>query len=855
MFKILPRMKSAEGRIGDLSWHLPRVISETDWQPGELESIRDGLDELISEDFRWEETWPHYFSSTSHLSGLLAAACLRGLKGEVTTKLLRASVKSLLLRNHHDPHKEVFPELTKALNSLPADQSCKLFWETDAFLQSLQSRSLPWERFSATRLRWTIQIDQERDLDWIHQSLSDINRSNDERAVVLEAALRLGRGGDELSRRTIELKEIVKDLPELSDRIDEWSIKATAHTEPEEWEIEQEKWDRESKEQEARDLASWQEFWKSVSEDPDNAFSDKKAGNTAWNLWHAMSRAGSRGRESGWNRQFIEQFLGKEVADRLRKTLMSEWRKYLPSLKSERPEDAKGTYLVIWELGLAGIYAESEDPEWAKKLSGEEARLAARYAMIELNSLPSWMEALVKEHAAEAEGVLGDELVEELSEKTAAHFHSMLLQNIGHSSDVVISIFLPRIRAWLDARPSHLPETEIEKGEIDRLRQVTEFLAKHGDVEMISHLCETARKQVGSDLVSPFSRVWLPLLIQLDAAAGVDALARRVESVSPSQRSEAVLLIGALFGDRREGIGITKSNFTPKILLQLMRLIYQHVRPEDDVPHVGAYSPDERDNAEQGRNNIVNALLSSKGEDGWAIKLEMAADPLCAHFKDRIVAMAEEGWAEEIDADAFNDQQAVELDKTGEAPPATNEAMFSMMVDRLCDLDEILLLPDSPREAWAGITQERIMRREIARTLSNLSNGKYKIDQEAVTADEKETDIRLSSKVSEHVAVIELKLANTGRTAKDLLASLEEQLVKKYMASETSRSGCLLITLATEREWEYPDKASKISFPQLVELLRTEAERIASSLGGALRLHVHALDLRPRLPTESAKKK
>jgi hypothetical protein len=70
-------------------------------------------------------------------------------------------------------------------------------------------------------------------------------------------------------------------------------------------------------------------------------------------------------------------------------------------------------------------------------------------------------------------------------------------------------------------------------------------------------------------------------------------------------------------------------------------------------------------------------LLDSKGEDGWAAKLEMANYPCCAHFKDRIIAIAEERWAQEIDSDVLNELQAVELDKRHEAPASTRETMFA----------------------------------------------------------------------------------------------------------------------------------------------------------------------------------
>jgi hypothetical protein len=159
----------------------------------------------------------------------------------------------------------------------------------------------------------------------------------------------------------------------------------------------------------------------------------------------------------------------------------------------------------------------------------------------------------------------------------------------------------------------------------------------------------------------------------------------------------------------------------------------------------------------------------------------------------------------------------------------------------------------SPRDAWAGITDEKVMRREIARELSHAANGLYKVDQEAVTADEKETDIRLRSLVSDHEAVIELKLADR-RTARDLHDTINNQLVKKYMAADNSRSGCLLITLAEDRGWDHPDSGKRIGLTELKSLLCDEAKRVENTMGGSVKLAVHVLDLRPRLPKEKVRR-
>ena len=144
----------------------------------------------------------------------------------------------------------------------------------------------------------------------------------------------------------------------------------------------------------------------------------------------------------------------------------------------------------------------------------------------------------------------------------------------------------------------------------------------------------------------------------------------------------------------------------------------------------------------------------------------------------------------------------------------------------------------------------RVMRRVITRELGLLAKGLYKVDQEAVTADENRTDIRLRSVVSDHEAVIELKRANGNWSARVLRDSIFKQLVKKYMGAENTKSGCLLLTLAKDRKWKHPDTGKLIQWTELISLLRVEAQRVEETMGGGVSLVVHPLDLRPRLPIQ-----
>jgi hypothetical protein len=159
-----------------------------------------------------------------------------------------------------------------------------------------------------------------------------------------------------------------------------------------------------------------------------------------------------------------------------------------------------------------------------------------------------------------------------------------------------------------------------------------------------------------------------------------------------------------------------------------------------------------------------------------------------------------------------------------------------------------------PRATWALITDETLMRREIARELINKANHAYKVDQEAVTADEKETDIRMRSAASSQQATIELKVGDKDRSGAELKATLKDQLVTKYMAAEDCRSGCLVITLASDKTWRHPSTNQSLDFVGLIAMLNEEAKRLSDELGGTVRLMVKGYDLRPRLKTERAAK-
>jgi hypothetical protein len=855
---VLHRAKEPEHTIGGLSSELPQLIGEAKFTPAALDELRVGLTALVAEGAEWQANKsPQTRTKRPDLVSSLIATCIRQFGERIgTPDLFRSSVLALRFTEGEHSHEQPSEDLRSLLADTSSEDREAAFWADDAFLQALHPIKDAWGRVFQLSHRGGVRLTPEKDRTWVLRRLADKNNSVLEREMMLWAAIiEVRQPGDEVMKVLKELKPYVADCPSLITLIEN-RVKETASGSEEvrRFEKESAKEKRRNASRDAKARASWIEFWQKIASNPDAVFDDTRADNTAWNLWQAMERSGSNSRASGWNRRFIERQFGSDVADRLRVTLQRMWRKYTPTLRSERPADEKNRFLVKWQLGLAAIYAEAEDPCWATKLTEDEARLAARYAPIELNGFPSWLDALVSAHPQAVDAVLGEELSLSLREPMDDSNSAISLQNVRYASPRVAALFIPRIKAWLDetrsARPSNDASVE------GRLSQAVDVLMQSNDQNTREMLQEVAAKELSQGLESACTKVWMPVLMQLNPEAGVAALEAGLNTIQPSERGVGVKWFSTLFGQDHRGttVNLRRAEFSPHLLLRLVRLAYHHVRPADDAQHEGVHSLDDRDYAEQGRNMVLNALLATTGTKGWVAKFEMAQDPLFASFKDRVIAIARERAAEEVDGTAFSDREFVSLDTYGEAPPSTSDAMFTVMRDRLDDIDDLLLQDTSPRETWATITDERLMRREIARELRNHANHIYTVDQEAATAEEKETDIRLRAAASAQQATIELKIGEKPRSAADLRAAIKDQLLTKYMAAEDCRSGCLVVTIASDKTWRQPDTKKPLDFDGLIAMLNEEATRLSLELGGSVRLMAKGLDLRPRLPRERAAK-
>ena len=147
------------------------------------------------------------------------------------------------------------------------------------------------------------------------------------------------------------------------------------------------------------------------------------------------------------------------------------------------------------------------------------------------------------------------------------------------------------------------------------------------------------------------------------------------------------------------------------------------------------------------------------------------------------------------------------------------------------------------------------MRPAIAHELDVMSRGAYPVDQESVTVDGKETDIKFRA-LSSYQATIELKIGEKSHSGKELRASIEDQQVTKYMAANNARTGCLVVTVADpKKRWQHPDTGMLIDRHQLQQMLNEAAQLAQQRLGGDARVMARVLDLTPRLRKEAGSTK
>ena len=502
------------------------------------------------------------------------------------------------------------------------------------------------------------------------------------------------------------------------------------------------------------------------------------------------------------------------MAKAFRDGVVAYWRRYRPRLRSEGKSDNQTPFSVIF--GLTGLNIESRETEgWVETLTQEEAEIAFRYAMDELNGFPEWFPALYAKFLERMSELLLREVDRDLrvaKAKTDTHY---VLADLSWSGTWAWPGIAGGILSRLKAS---------EPNNLTNLGDMLTILQGAGTSE--TEIAALASMRSGDRRLAHAAR-WFAVWVGVDPDKAIPALEARLASMHrPSAQTKfAMQFITHLLGGRRNS-GIAGNRFrTPRHLKKLYMLMHAYIREKDDIQRAGkgVYSPSLRDDAQDARGQLFSLLKEIPGKESYLALMDLAS--LHPEPSSRPWMQHHAKTKAETDADLtpWTVAQTLDFQMAIERTPATHRELFELAEMRFLDLKDNLEHGDSSIAdiLIKGATKETDVRKYIGDWLRQVANGRYTVPQENELADDKRIDLRIEGAGFDGPVPIELKLADKNWTGAKLFERLENQLCGDYLRDNRSNRGLFVLVYRGEKQgWEVPGSGRKVGFAELVEALQ-----------------------------------
>ena len=696
-------------------------------------------------------------------------------------------------------------------------------------------RSVFWSAYINTS--WLLKED---DADYFVEQISQLP-DMDDRLFALLAALQLWRNSGKSRKELNRLRRLVKGEPELGNALREFLS-------PPQKSDEMKRHDRsirDLKKRQEKQLKKQEEqriTWiAGLQQNPtrlrhiDKSTVDKVFGDLYW-LSKEISKHcdDSKFGKGDWA-VLITEF-GQEVAEAARDGLMAFWRLFQPKLKSEENTNSIANGFIV---GMMGLTIETKTrPDWARKLSVSEAKLAARYMTLEMNGLPFWAPQLLEAHPDAFNEIMHNELVWEYetpAENAAPHH---MLQILRYGSGELRLQFLPFILNLLEKQePAHAQTLEAA---LTLALQWSE-LDKHAFAELAQSRCNAASDE-GRFLT------WLVAWFYVDADNALIRLKVWLEEPKGGAVADQRMIsfCNALFDHRSPRFSNIHRDFERlEVLCELVPLVYGCVRIDEDNRYDGCYTPNARDDAESVRGYLLEKVYNIPGPAAYNTLLNFSRVLPHERSRKRMYVLARRRASEDAELEPWQSEDVITFSTEAEKRPRSARELIDLACSRL---DDIRLNLEDGRYSQAQLLldaaiEEPKIRNWFADQLCTLSHGKYSVSSEDEYADATRPDLNIHAPAVDYPIVIELKKADNWPVP-NLSERLHNQLVGQYMRDAHSQFGIYLIVW--QGKWKRKTDEKDMSFEKLVNLLQAQADTIVSSRYDIEEIRVFGIDLTKR---------
>lgn len=540
--------------------------------------------------------------------------------------------------------------------------------------------------------------------------------------------------------------------------------------------------------------------------------------------------------EANW--RFLIPECGELMAHAFRDGAIAFWRRYRPQLRSEGAPHNTTPFNVIF--GLTGLSIEARETDgWPARISAQEADVATRYALLELNGFPAWLPSLFVCHPDVVLNVVMTEIDHELTKDVAEPGSTYVLYDVSWDG------------AWMWDRiaPSLVTRLQVLVKSFGNLRYMIGIIQGSSIADQQIATLSHARALAAKDLAT--ASIWYAAWVGTEPDLAIPQLSAYLASIETDTDKIlfAMQFITALIGDRRESRNTRQAYRTVAHMKSLYLMMHAYVREQDDLHRAnkGVYSPELRDNAQEARNALFAFIRETPGKEAFLALTEIselhpvdASRPWIAwHASEKATADADIAAWSPADTRAFHDQL--------ERVPSNHRDLWYLAVDRLVDLKNDLEQGDSSIASLlltaAGETE---IRKFIGGWCRDHAVARYSIPPEEELADAKRPDLRFHGSGFDGPIPVELKLADNW-TGPQLFERLEAQLCGDYLRDARSSRGIfLLVHRGKKQAWELPDGRRADSFDALIEALEQQWDRLAQKFQGVEDIAVIGIDLTKR---------
>jgi hypothetical protein len=701
-----------------------------------------------------------------------------------------------------------------------------------------------WQQVVFINYYWRFNVD---DYETAIENIQ-VKENIDDRLIALSVAFKLYVEGGRGLVRLNKLKKAVQEYTELEKALYQYLHPPKMAENIRRYQRQEAYYKRMQKKREkekARNKQEWSKWLRTnthVLRDTSKAMEGKIWNATRYLLNELMNMNKDSNKWAVVEWEYLIPEYGQEVAEAYRDDCIEYWRKYRPKVRSEGILNPHSIPIAVI-IGLSGFKMESrQEPNWPNNLTEDEVDLACRYAFHELNGFPDWFQGLHSVFPDIVEKRVLNEIEWELSQYTGEERCYYILHDVSWQLDWIKPKISDRILSFLGRyEPKH--DNTVQ----DALGIVLSCPGLNRKV-----FIDIAKTKVQDIPSGNRQALWLAGWMCVEAEGALQALQNVLSKITdPAQATEfSMRFIVGLLGERLErAVTQYQDYINPNILLPLLKLMYTHIRLEDDIDRLGGgtYSPGLRDHAQDGRERLFELLKNIPGKATYLALMNLAKHNPNNVMRSRCLTYAKHRAEADTEIEPWNPGDITQFAMEAEKAPQNHRELYELAISRLLDLKTDLEEGDaSNAEILRSAKDERNHRIYIGGWLREHSKGKYNVPQEEELADRKKPDIRIHGLGFDGPVPIELKIADNWPGSK-LFESLHYQLCGQYLRDARSNNGIYMIVYrGEETAWVHPRSGGKVEFSTLIQLLKKEAEKIVMDDSKIEAIEIIDIDLTQR---------